>query len=154
MPKNLVILFLAISLASCSPIDDFPLHMLEGKWESVNEKNAHYEEWTASVDGELTGIGYVMTAGDTVFIEHLSIRYIDGTMTYLARVPGHNGGETISFEIGKETQKTVVFENEAHDFPQRIIYELAADNQLNARIEGYDDGEFKEVEFNYRKFEN
>ena len=153
MPKNLVFLFITIAFVSCSPVDNFPLHLLEGKWESVNEKNAHYEEWTNN-DYGLSGIGYVMTAGDTVFIEHLSIEKVEGLLTYLARVPGHNGGETIPFQIGKETQNSIVFENKSHDFPQRIIYELAGDDQLNARIEGYDDGEFKEVKFNYRKFEN
>jgi len=45
----------------------------------------------------------------------------------------------------------LIFENAAHDFPQRIIYRLNDDGSLLARIEGKRGGELKGVDFPMRR---
>jgi hypothetical protein len=41
----------------------------------------------------------------------------------------------------------VIFENLEHEFPQRVIYRLAAPTQLRASIEGMRNGAFRSIEY-------
>jgi hypothetical protein len=45
----------------------------------------------------------------------------------------------------------VVFENPAHDFPQRVIYHLKDDGTMVASIEGLQDGQLRTEEWVWRK---
>jgi hypothetical protein len=56
-----------------------------------------------------------------------------------------------SFKLVKLTEREVVFENQAHDFSQRILYTLKDDGTLLAAIEGTNDGRTRRVEFPYRR---
>jgi hypothetical protein len=47
----------------------------------------------------------------------------------------------------KQDAQRVVFENKAHDYPQRIIYWLHGGNTLCARIEGQQGGEMRSSEW-------
>jgi hypothetical protein len=44
-----------------------------------------------------------------------------------------------------------VFENPAHDFPQRVIYDLSQSDRLDARIEGAQDGRAMAYDYPYRR---
>jgi hypothetical protein len=46
-----------------------------------------------------------------------------------------------------------IFENDEHDFPQRVIYEFVSDTQLNARIEGMIEGELMSRDFTFIRTE-
>ena len=48
------------------------------------------------------------------------------------------------------TSNEAVFENPAHDFPQRVIYKRDGD-KLNARIEGTKDGKTRGIDFPYTR---
>jgi hypothetical protein len=48
-------------------------------------------------------------------------------------------------------ERSVVFENLRHDFPQRIGYERTAADRLLAWIEGPQDGQMKRIEYPYSR---
>ena len=62
-----------------------------------------------------------------------------------------SGQERTVFCLERLCDEEVVFENSAHDFPQRIIYRLAPDGALDARIEGEINGQHREVTFPMHK---
>ncbi|MGH9814264.1 MAG: DUF6265 family protein, partial [Candidatus Acidiferrales bacterium] len=54
------------------------------------------------------------------------------------------------FKLIKLEGPSVVFENLAHDFPQRIIYKKNADGTLDARVEGERNGQLSGQDFHFR----
>ncbi|NNE56295.1 MAG: hypothetical protein HKN32_09760, partial [Flavobacteriales bacterium] len=68
-----LLLFSLLFLLGCSEEAEFPLDKLAGKWESVTNKSSHFEEWNVVGESAISGMGYVLSAGDTVFIENLRI---------------------------------------------------------------------------------
>ena len=153
MRKLILFKICLLSLAACNTIPEAPteLDILVGKWEDVSKQNDQYEEWDMIGPNHLRGKGYVMVHSDTVFIEHLEIKEVDGVLTYEARVPSQNKGQSIQFQLKSQTEGSLVFENMNHDFPQRIIYSVASDTKLIAIIEGISEGEYKEVIFSFNR---
>lgn len=81
----------------------------------------------------------------TVAYEFLRIRETEaGGIEYIAKPSGQSEA---SFLLVRLSDREVVFENPAHDFPQRIIYRLEAGGELVARIEGEVKGEVRTVDF-------
>ena len=124
---------------------------LVGKWEDNSQETTFVEQWTANSDESLSGKGYVMSSKDTVFIEYLSIREVNGVLTYFAQVSDHNDGQVIPFGLKDKKDKRMVFENPDHDFPQRIIYELSTDSTLYVYIEGVENGNFRKRKLSFLK---
>ena len=75
---------------------------------------------------------------------------MDGGLDFIASPSGQTQS---TFQLHTLSDREVIFENPQHDFPQRIIYRLAADGVLKARIEGTMDGEPKAVDFPMRKID-
>lgn len=112
---------------------------LMGDWvDAESEPGAIiHERWKRTDDGFHSGIGFVMVGTDTVFIEHLSLAPDSaGRISYDARIPSQNGGDAVPFLLTACSGDSMVFENPAHDFPQRIVYALQADGRWRARVGG------------------
>jgi hypothetical protein len=125
-----------------------------GKWEDISKENRHIEEWDEAGPGQLEGMGFVLAGLDTVFIEHLAIKPVDGTLSYIATVGNQNGSQPVSFVLESHAGNKLVFANTTHDFPQRIIYEIISNTEMWAYIEGYEEGEFKRVKFSFIRASN
>ena len=65
---------------------------------------------------------------------------------------GELGQAEASFKLLKRGAREVVFENLAHDFPQRVMYRLDGDT-LIGRIEGTEKGKPGSAEFPMRRVE-
>ncbi len=124
------------------------LKWMLGKWESKTAEGVLYEEWQKGDDSTYLGHAFAISfEGDTTFSEKALITQRQGTITYSVTV---NNEETTDF-IMVSNEKVVVFENEEHDYPQRIIYEKSNADSLYAKIEGKVDGELTSEEFKYAK---
>mgnify|MGYP000234336768 CR=1 FL=1 len=75
-------------------------------------------------------------------------RLADGGRQFTARIGTRQG--PVAFRMVRLTEGEVVFENPAHDFPQRILYRQVAGG-LAARIEGRENGKDRAEEFPYRR---
>ncbi|MGH9962382.1 MAG: DUF6265 family protein, partial [Pyrinomonadaceae bacterium] len=62
-----------------------------------------------------------------------------------------SGQKEASFRLRQATDDSVVFENPAHDFPQRIIYRKHASGGLFGRIEGKRNGQERSIDFPMRR---
>lgn len=80
----------------------------------------------------MAGAGQTNVAGRPPRIEHMTITVEPAGVTFTAFVPGQ---PPTPFVLRPGPDGEAVFENPAHDFPQRVIYRRCGD-QLCARIEG------------------
>lgn len=126
-----------------SSVDE--LKWLSGCWESVGGEPGSGEQWSIPAGGTLFGVGRTIRNGKTVAHEFMQIRSNDaGNIEFIAKPSQQEGA---SFLMKSLSEKEVVFENLAHDFPQRVIYRLNDPNRLTGRIEGLVDGKTREINF-------
>lgn len=107
---------------------------MAGYWLSCEGGRQVSETWTGAGSGILLGVGLTRTARGAAEFEFVRIAPHQDGYAYFAQ-PG--GRAPVAFKLAISRPDRVVFENPAHDFPQRITYERA-DDSLTARIETAD----------------
>ncbi|REJ83515.1 MAG: hypothetical protein DWQ44_03555 [Bacteroidetes bacterium] len=127
------------------------LSWMSGTWENSQKEVLMREEWTLQGDSLMTGTGMQVKGNDTLFIEQLRIFKDAGEVYYVATVEGQNDNQPVFFRMSASTEKSAVFENPQHDFPQVIRYELESPNVLLATIEAVKDSKKVSREFRFRK---
>ena len=91
----------------------------------------------------LLGTNRTLSGGRTVYHELLMIEQTPEGTFYRAWPKGQAAA---SFRAVTIEEDRLVFEDPAHDFPQRILYERTDDGGLRTRIEGVVDGVAKSAE--------
>ncbi len=124
------------------------LSWLAGCWESDLGDRYVEEQWMRPRGGTMLGMSRTVIGTGTAEFESMRIRKHEGQLIFTAQPSGQEGASFGSIEL---TKTKVVFENPAHDFPQRIIYRLNGDGSLAARIEGERNGELRAVDFALRR---
>jgi hypothetical protein len=97
------------------------LGWLSGAWVEQRPDGSWTEEYWTPPRGELM-IGAGLTGrGDTVrHFEHMRIfKLPDGTVAFVAMPNGDSG---VRFMLMRQSADEIVFENPAHDYPQRVTY--------------------------------
>jgi TolB protein len=89
--------------------------------------------WMPPAGDLMLGASRTVVAGTAREFEHLRIRVDAGKLVYIALPSGQR--ET-SFPSTHASDTALVFENPAHDFPQRILYRKRGSDSLLARVEG------------------
>jgi hypothetical protein len=117
---------------AASPPAASSLGWLAGSWAGTKDGVASEEHWTTPEGGLLVGMHKDVREGRAVFFEYLRIEEQGGKLCYVASPRGAPPTPFCAVEIG---DRRVVFENRAHDFPQRILYWLDG-SDLHARVEG------------------
>ncbi|MDX1455301.1 MAG: DUF6265 family protein [Gammaproteobacteria bacterium] len=139
----------ARSLADASPLAAFAF--MQGCWSGdAGEQGLRIDEYYGAPQGGLL-LGQVMhtDARQVVFFEFLRIEATaDGI--WLTPWPMGRLAET-RFKLMLLQDDRAVFENPAHDFPQRIEYRLLPGNSLLTRIAGERDGEARVEEYQTRR---
>ena len=112
------------------------LSFMVGCWRGdLGEGATLRENHSTPSGGQMMGISQMVAGGETQFFEFIRISEdADGNVAYH---PNPGGKESVAFKLVKTSASEAVFENPAHDFPQRITYRLA-DGKLVARIERMD----------------
>ena len=146
---KLLFIILLISQLSYSQ-DDSILQLFQGKWKMETDKAEIYEEWIVSSDTELIGKSFSVEAGNEFVSEELCLKKFGRQWAYVAVPEGQN---ITLFLLVEYKPKKFVFENNEHDFPQRIIYEFHKDGRMTAAIEGNVNDELKRKEFSFRLIE-
>ncbi len=124
------------------------LSWLAGCWEGGQGERRIEEQWMAPRGGAMLGMGRTVNGARLVEHEAMIIREEEASLTFTARPSGQQEATFGSIEL---TEASVVFENPAHDFPQRVIYRRQSDGSLLARIEGTQDGKLSGVDFPMRR---
>jgi hypothetical protein len=120
---------------------------LAGTWTLERNGRETTEHWEPLRGGTMIGLSRTVAGERTVAHEFLLLRTeADGTVNYVARPSGQ---KEAAFRLVRASATEAVFENPAHDFPQRISYTLQAEGKLTAAIEGTRNGQGRRVEFPY-----
>lgn len=126
---------------------------LIGQWvdSTTNAGTVVFEQWRQASDSLLVGYGYAMSGNDTVFVEDLKLERSGSAVVYSARVSSQNGGEWVSFTSGSSPRSALIFENAAHDWPQRIAYQRDSVDHWSVEVSGNEDGRSREERFLFRR---
>jgi hypothetical protein len=106
---------------------------MAGHWRGADEGTVMEELWTAPAGGTLLGVHRDVKGGRTVSWEFLRIETTPDGIVYQASPMGR---PPTPFKLVESGERRAVFANPQHDFPKRILYWLAKDGALHARIEG------------------
>jgi hypothetical protein len=112
-------------------IDD--LRWMAGSWSGAANGIEMEEHWTKPEGNSMIGMHRDVGKGRTMLFEFLRIEQQRDQVVYLSMPNGRS--PATPFPLKEASGTRVVFENPAHDFPQRIIY-WKDGNDLRARIEG------------------
>ena len=126
--KKIIGFFIVSFLFSCSKQELKKPDFLIGNWIRTNNilDKKTYEYWNA----DLTGIGFTLQKGDTVFKEILTI--LNSHNRLYLEVRGVNESPTL-FKFKEQTGNSFTCENQANEFPKKIKYWIINDT-LHAKV--------------------
>ena len=133
MKKQLLPLAILFSMALSVHAQEIEkLAWMTGTWTQNKNGEIVQESWLGPKGKMMAAVNLTSSAKRTSF-EFLRIVETPTGLAYLAS-PG--GKPPVEFKLKEITDKRVVFENPAHDFPQRVMYWIEPDGAMIARIEG------------------
>ena len=121
------------------------LEWMAGSWVQERGKEKVMEAWIGPNNGLLGGVNVSSWETGKISYEFLRIADTYDSMSYFA---SPSGTAPVEFQFKEAGDKRVVFENLAHDFPQRIIYWKDGE-LLAARIEGKLEGKERSDEWRF-----
>ena len=139
---------IAASAAQASPADDVAkLSWMAGTWSQQKNGATVREIWLPPIGGAMAGAGQTNAPGKPPFIESEKITAEAAGATFTYMPPGQT---PVAFVLVPGKAGEAVFENKAHDFPQRVIYRRCGAD-LCARIEGMAKGKLQFEEWRYKR---
>jgi Domain of unknown function (DUF6265) len=147
-----VLIGLALLLAPCASAQTPPAtpDWMSGYWLSCEHSEQVAENWFGAGSGMLLGANLTRGAHGVQF-EMLRIGASSQPSATGVSYYGQPGGRPPTEFVGRELgAHRVVFENLAHDFPQRIIY-WREGSSLHARVEGVVNGRLETEEWRMRR---
>jgi Domain of unknown function (DUF6265) len=121
---------------------------LAGHWRMQSGETVVEEVWMAPAGEVMPGMARTLRPGRKAFIEYTRIESRADGLYFVAQ-PG--GVPPTDFRLVESDARSMVFENSAHDFPQRVRYGLRADGALEASISGLQDGETRTESWHYQR---
>jgi hypothetical protein len=112
------------------------LYALEGIWRMQTKQGAIHEVWRKVSKHHLRSTGFFVKGADTIITERVSLQNLDKGIYYTSTVEEQNNRRPVSFKLTGSTGNSFIFENPAHDFPKRIVYELVNYDSVHAYIDG------------------
>ena len=136
---------------SFSENDFKALQGLEGLWKMETSRGAIYEEWHTNSNNKMAGRSYRINNADTIVMERIELYREGNDIIYSPVVSNQNNQQAVTFKLISITNGRYIFENKAHDFPQRIIYKIESKDAVHARIEGMRNGQERGSDFRYSR---
>lgn len=124
---------------------------LLGKWGHTSKEGTLAENWVKVNDSVYKGESYFIIDKDTVFAEYIDLAEANGKLIYTVTVKGQNNEKPVPFTMTSTDDKTTVFENPAHDFPNKITYSKVSNDSLSATISGMQKGELAQQTFGMKR---
>lgn len=123
------------------------LDWMAGTWVAESEREKVTETWLGPGNGLMVAANLTTRPNGRKSFEFLRIAETDTGFSYFAS-PG--GKAPVEFMLKEQGERRVVFENAAHDFPQRILYWREGE-ALRARVEGKIRGEPRSEEWRFTR---
>jgi hypothetical protein len=143
-------IFLFLTVSGFAQTDTVrSLGWMSGHWINDTGKTQIEEMWSQPSGNSLVGWSRTVENGRLSFYEFMIIRRnAAGQLAFIAQPSGQAGAE---FPVTELREGYVAFENDSHDFPQKISYRLAGSDSLIGRIEGTVKGKFRMIDFPYKR---
>ncbi len=127
-----------------------PFEKLTGTWTLTTKKgNLMAEVWQKNDDKSMKGKSYMVKGADTMMLETVDWVKEGDDMFYIPVAAGQNDDKPVKFKLTSCNGNVYTFENPAHDFPKRIVYDFVSNEELHAYI---DDGtDKKRQHYHYKK---
>lgn len=127
-----------------------PFDKLTGTWTMTTKKgNLMAEVWEKKDGNSLKGKSYMVKGTDTTILETVDWVKEGTDMFYIPVAFGQNDDKPVKFKLTSCNGNVYTFENPAHDFPRRIVYDFVSNEELHAYI---DDGtDKKRQHYNYKR---
>src|SRR5437867_3346555 len=106
------------------------LGWMAGTWVQKQALDTVQESWLGPQGGVMVAVNLTQDQKRGTSFEFLRIASKDGRPVYFASPQGRT---PVEFPLTEMTENSVVFENKAHDFPQRIVYAREGNDVLVAR---------------------
>lgn len=135
----------APALAEPPKVSDFA--WMIGSWVEQKDGMTVRETWLPAMGGQMVGVGQAGRPGERASYEFERIEAADGAIVFTAVLEGQ---PPTPFTLIPSQPGEAIFENKAHDFPQRVIYHRCGDD-LCARIEGKVGGKVRFQEWRYHR---
>ena len=97
------------------------------------------------------GKGFMMRGVDSMVNERIVLKKEGDSVMYIPTVAGQNNALPVPFKLKSSNDSVFIFENPAHDFPQRIIYRFVNNDSLVARLESNNEGVERYFELFFRR---
>lgn len=142
-------MMLAILMAAAlsGQADVAKLDWLAGSWVEEKAGVVTRETWQAPVDGAMAGVNQTQRTGQPAQVERMTIRAGPQGATFTAYIDGQ---PPAAFVLQPGAEGEAVFENMAHDFPQRVVYRRCGVD-LCARILGVSGGQTRAMDWRFRR---
>lgn len=124
------------------------LAWMVGSWAGTDGSVEMEEHWIAPKGGVMLGLHRDVFASGSAFFEFLRIEAGDDGVTYWA---SPRGTAPTPFRLVDSGSNRAVFENLEHDWPQRLVYRLEAEDTLVARAEGDQHGKPRAAEWRWTR---
>lgn len=106
---------------------------MAGCWAGQRGGERFLERWIVADPLTLLSVAHTTKDGRMTAFEFLRVTVRDGKVLYIAQP---NGRTPTEFTATSITADRIVFENPAHDFPKRVIYQRKTADWLSASIDG------------------
>jgi hypothetical protein len=143
----LVSMLAAAASAGAQTVSIKDVAWLQGCWEMRDGDRVVEERWMPPRAGSMLGVGRTTRGPKLIEHEYVVLTERDGRLAYEAHPSGQ---ATATFMSKPIAGREVVFEDPAHDFPQRVGYRSTGPGQLLAWVEGISGGKARRIEFDYR----
>lgn len=130
------------------PVTVARLGWLAGCWEQRSAASITHETWMAPAGGAMVGMSRTVAGGAMRAWEALRIVTDSGRVAYIAQP---NGRAPTAFPAVLTSDTLAVFENPAHDFPQRIAYRRLSADSIVARISAERDGKTRGMDIRMKR---
>lgn len=135
----------AMLAVAASDVDS--LSWMAGSWTADKDGATVRETWLPPLGGAMAGAGQTNRPGRRPFVEHMKITAEPAGVTFTAILPGQ---PPTPFVLKPGPDGEAVFENPAHDYPQRVIYRRCGED-LCAAVEGAVKGALRREEWRYTR---
>ncbi|MCG3166963.1 MAG: hypothetical protein POELPBGB_02746 [Bacteroidia bacterium] len=144
----IISLLLSFFLFGCNQTAKNKFTWLEGKWAQTNGEANFHEEWQRVNENILAGKGFVLSEGDTLFSEKLTLESNAEKTVYRVEM---TTGRIAEFKLTEESDSKLVFEMPENDFPSKIIYNKKSDTELTVVLEGKENGKEIKDELEFKR---
>jgi uncharacterized protein DUF6265 len=138
---------LGLPVIAAAPVKLADLAWMAGRWSTGAAADGTQEAWLGPSRSAMVGVALTQTADGRSFYEYMRIVETPAGLVFTAEPQGQ---AVTAFTLKEAADGRVVFENLAHDYPQRVIYRRC-DADLCARIEGEVGGKPKSSEWRYTR---